>query len=211
MVQLMISLHMESWKKSQKIGLDDSVSSWSLKHPPTHTHTKTWKANQVASVFQSSPFPPPNMSQSCLQSPPSVSSNISSLSCWVSSFAFAETTEQKPLCLQLKSCHHNVRPYVMVTGRTHSPQKHRCHSTTICLHNQPYFSSWLFLKALWLHHDQGLPLSWLRVGCDFEMTWRQVVTKLPKSCSWLAEDISWTWEQVHHQSGQTCAWLTNNT
>jgi len=79
------------------------------------------------------------------------------------------------------------------------------------LHNQPYFNSWLFLKALWLHHDQGLPLSWWRIGCDFDMTWSQVVTKLPKIFRLLSEDINWTWEQVHQKSGQTCAWLTNNT
>ena len=30
------------------------------------------------------------------------------------------------------------------------------------LHNQPYFSSWLFLKELWFHHGQGLSLSWWR-------------------------------------------------
>ena len=70
------------------------------------------------------------------------------------------------------------------------------------LHNQLYFSSWMFLNALWLHHGRGLSLSWWRVGCDFDMTWSQVVTKLPKICSWLAEDINWTWEQVHQQSGQ---------
>ena len=40
--------------------------------------------------------------------------------------------QQKPLCLQLAYCHHNVQPYVLVTGKSHSPQEHRCHRNTTC-------------------------------------------------------------------------------
>ncbi|KNZ55803.1 hypothetical protein VP01_2578g2 [Puccinia sorghi] len=58
-----------------------------LKHPPTTTHTRAWKANQISSAFQASFFSPWNMSQSCCNSPPSLSSNLPRLLCLVFGFA----------------------------------------------------------------------------------------------------------------------------
>ncbi|KNZ47001.1 hypothetical protein VP01_675g4 [Puccinia sorghi] len=52
------------------------VGGGSLKHPPTKTHTRAWKANQISSVSQFSLFPPWNMSHSCFHSPPSLSLNL---------------------------------------------------------------------------------------------------------------------------------------
>ncbi|KNZ57819.1 hypothetical protein VP01_2063g2 [Puccinia sorghi] len=63
------------------------VGGASLKHPPTKTHTRAWKANQISSQF--SLFLPQKMSHSCFHSPPSLSLNLPRLLCRVFDFVFA--------------------------------------------------------------------------------------------------------------------------
>ena len=99
----------------------------------THPHLHTQKLgrptkwplwfNHLLLLLQRWPNPASNLPQACIQI-------FQFYFIEFFSFAFAETTEQKPLCLQLASCHHNVRPYVMVTGENHSLQPHSFYSTT---------------------------------------------------------------------------------
>jgi len=101
----------------------------------THPHPHTQKLgrptkwllwfNHLLLLLQRWPNPASNLPQPCLQI-----FQVYHVEFFL--FFFAEMTEQKPLCLQLAHFHHNVRPYVMVTGKNHSPQKHRCHRTTTC-------------------------------------------------------------------------------
>ncbi|KNZ55815.1 hypothetical protein VP01_2575g1 [Puccinia sorghi] len=74
-----------------------SVAARSLKHPPTNTKTRAWKANQIFSASQFSIFFSQKMSYSFFHSPPSLSSNLPRLLCQVFDF--------------LLPCHHNVQPY----------------------------------------------------------------------------------------------------
>ncbi|KNZ51466.1 putative signal peptide protein [Puccinia sorghi] len=71
-----------SQRRKNYLGLGESVGG-SLKHPPTNTHTRDWKANQISSESQSSLFPPWKMHHFCCNSPPSLPSNLPRLMCQI--------------------------------------------------------------------------------------------------------------------------------
>ncbi|KNZ64154.1 putative signal peptide protein [Puccinia sorghi] len=85
---------------------------------PTKTHTRAWKTNHISSESHLFFFPPQKMSHSCFHSPPSLSSNLPRLLCCVCDFVL--TSLSTPVSTKSK------------------------HS----LHNQTYFFTWLFFKAL---------------------------------------------------------------
>ncbi|KNZ55945.1 hypothetical protein VP01_2539g3 [Puccinia sorghi] len=60
-----------------------------LKHPPTITYNRAWKAKQISSASQSYFFSSWKMSHSHCHSPPSMSSNLPRLICQVFAFEFS--------------------------------------------------------------------------------------------------------------------------
>ena len=153
----MISPHRESWKENTKNWFG-WVSVQLISQTPTHTHTHKDLEGQPSSLCDSilSFFSSKDEPILLLISP-------------------------KPVLKSFKSIMLSFFPLLLLKKQSRNPSACSWHLVTItlygrmfwwqgrlttlrntgvtepkhALHNQPYFYSWLFLKTLWLHHEQG--------------------------------------------------------
>ncbi|KNZ51391.1 hypothetical protein VP01_3973g5 [Puccinia sorghi] len=109
--------------------ITELVVGGSLKHPPKSTHSRAWKANQISSASQSSLFPPWKMIHSCFPSPLSLCSNLPRQLWHLVTKTYSRTVWEQARLTALRT--------IVSTESQHD------------LHNQTYFSTWLFLKELY--------------------------------------------------------------